>query len=88
MPEPLKSLYSEQLLSLLSQQILALYRNFDSRGFCRYVIDGTWEEKALKERMRHISDSLRVFLPQEYSDAVQILINASSKFRGFEYMFF
>ncbi|MEO0376701.1 MAG: DNA alkylation repair protein [Cyanobacteria bacterium P01_A01_bin.17] len=29
-----------------------------------------------------------MFLPQEYSDAVQILINASSKFRGFEYMFF
>jgi len=38
--------------------------------------------------MRHISETLHKYLPFEYSEAIEILVKASSKFSGFEYMFF
>ncbi|MEM8677332.1 MAG: DNA alkylation repair protein [Cyanobacteria bacterium P01_G01_bin.67] len=88
MPEPLKNLYSLELIASLCQEISALYGEFDSHGFSQYVIDDHWQKKELKERMRHISQSLHHFLPMKYAEAIQILINASTKFSGFEYMFF
>jgi len=88
MPEPLKNLYSTELVESLSEQVNNLYSNFDKKGFVAHVIDGQWEDKELKDRMMHISGALYVFLPMEYSEAVQILMKAASKFSGFQYMFF
>ena len=53
-----------------------------------YIFDNNWKDKALKQRMKHISASLHHYLPMQYSDAIQILMKSSSKFRGFQYMFF
>jgi len=88
MPEPLKNLYNKELLSSLCNELVCLYDEFDSESFINHVFDDEWSDKELKERMRHISEALRKYLPQDYSEAVEILMNASSKFRGFEYMFF
>ncbi|MEM8722850.1 MAG: DNA alkylation repair protein [Cyanobacteria bacterium P01_G01_bin.39] len=88
MPEPLKNLYTRELIDSLSQEISAFYREFDADGFTEQVFGDLWHEKELKERMRHISESLHCFLPQKYAAAIEILINAGSQFKGFEYMFF
>ena len=88
MPEPLKNLYSIELVESLSGQMKDLYGNFNEIGFVAHVIDDNWEGKELKDRMMHISESLHLFLPMQYSEAVQTLINAAPKFRGFQYMFF
>lgn len=88
MPEPLKNRYNHELISSLSKQLSKAYKQFDSDGFLDHVFDDAWETKELKERMRHVSESLHQFLPKNYSKATKILMDASSEFSGFEFMFF
>jgi 3-methyladenine DNA glycosylase AlkC len=88
MPEPLKNLYSTELVEALSRQIKSQYDDFDTDGFFSNVINDDWGNKELKVRMKHISETLHQYLPMQYSEAVQILMKASSKFSGFQYMFF
>jgi len=51
MPEPLKNLYSAQLINTLCEQIVNQYVDFDADGFTKYVFDKEWENRELKERM-------------------------------------
>jgi len=88
MPEPLKNLYTPELIKALSEQVKIQYCDFDDSSFTAHVFDDDWESKELKERMKHISEALHQYLPVNYSEAIQILIPASSNFSGFEYMFF
>ena len=88
MSEPLKNLYSDELLNTLSLELLSVYAGFDPKGFIDHVFDHNWENRELKQRMVHISRALHKFLPGDYPEAVAILKKASSKFSGFEYMFF
>jgi 3-methyladenine DNA glycosylase AlkC len=88
MPEPLKNLYSIDLIESLGEQVSSLYDDFDTKGFFRHVIDDEWKDKELKERMKHISESLHQYLPMKYSEAIEILTKSASKFSGFQYMFF
>lgn len=88
MPEPLKNLYNHALIAALCAELASVYKPFDTESFSRYVFDETWQSKELKARMGHIAEALRVFLPQDYGEAVSILKAVAPKFTGFEYMFF
>ena len=87
MPEPLKNLYSEQLVKSLAKQIKRHYPQFDSRGFNRKVLDDEWSSRELKQRMRHISLSLGEFLPKEFSTAIEILAAVLTNFWIGAYVF-
>jgi 3-methyladenine DNA glycosylase AlkC len=88
MPEPLKNLYNKQMLSALSREITIQYAAFDPAAFERSIIDTSWKQKELKQRMRHIAECLQQHLPPEYPRAIAILKPVAEKFNGFEYMFF
>lgn len=82
MPEPLKNMFDEKFVSGLAEDIRKVYREFDSANFIRDVFDGKWQEKELKERMRHISDCMRKYLPESYEEAVSILMKTASEHRA------
>jgi len=88
MPEPLKNLYTTELISKLAQSITATHSSFESASFQAHIFDTLWPEKELKERMKHIADTLHQFLPEPYAKAIEILKVVSVNFAGFEYMFF
>ena len=88
MPEPLKHLYNEEMIAALADGMTSVYNDFDARGFCAAVLAEGWQAKELKERMAHISLTLKDFLPSDFEAAVEILKPISSRFNGFEYMFF
>ncbi len=88
MPEPLKNLYSEELIASLSLELKSVYGQFDSERFRESIFSENWDQKALKERMTYISVTLHQFLPSNYREAIEILKSVSSRFSGFEYMFF
>ena len=88
MPEPLKNLYTPELVASLCHTVESMYPQFDSETFTKKVFDETWDSRELKERMLHISKTLHAFLPADYRAAVDILKPVSSRFEGFEYMFF
>jgi len=88
MPEPLKNLFNEELINSLSNGIKETYAKFDSKSFRKSVFNKEWDDKELKERMKHISITLNKFLPNDYSTAIKILKKTSLRSSGFENMFF
>jgi predicted transcriptional regulator len=61
MPDPLKHLYNKKLLSSLCKEIKCVYKRFNSKSFSNYVFDNEWDNKELKERMKHISEALHKY---------------------------
>ncbi len=88
MPKLLKDLYNKKLINSLSKELVKVHSTFDETAFSKRVFDKAWRKKELKQRMRHISETLHEFLPDDYSKAINILKPVSGKFSGFEYMFF
>lgn len=88
MPEPLKNLYTTELITSVARAIKSVYPTFNSTRFKKRVFDKDWPERELKQRLRHITLCLGEFLPTDYLQALTILKNVPSQFYGFEYMFF
>ena len=88
MPELLKNRYNKRFISALSAEIRKQYKTFDIEGFTSSIFDKNWKHEELKQRMRHITESLHQFLPADYKQTLAILKPVSSKFSGFEPMFF
>jgi len=90
MAEPLKNMYNQAYLDDLAAAVTADFPLFDRAGFFGRINDGRWEERALKERMRHIVESLHPGLPGEYSQALTILRKTAPRLGnyGFENMIF
>jgi len=88
MPEPLKNIYDAAFIRQLSAELKKSYSKFDSKEFETHVFCDSWEEMELKQRMRHISQNLKLFIPKNYSQSLKILKPAATKFGGFESMFF
>lgn len=88
MPEPLKNRYTKQLIGQYAEAIAVHYSAFDRESFQRQVFGKGWNDLELKGRMRRITESLRVHLPEDYTEAVPIIKAAAPNFSGFEAMFF
>ncbi len=67
------------------------YSKFNKQDFIKKIFDKSWENKELKQRMRHISKTMFDFLPQNYYKSIDILkktfSNLNSKY-VFENMIF
>jgi len=87
-PGPLKNLYDKKLISNLCVELTKEHRSFNSKGFTSAVFDPDWNNKELKQRMRHITFSLHRFLPENYGQALSILTPVATRLDGFEYIFF
>jgi len=84
MAKPLKDLYDSNYIDLLSKTIIDIYPDFDNEHFVASIFDREWQERALKQRMRHISTTLHAFLPKGYEDAITILKSTFQKIeRGY-----
>ncbi|MES2728224.1 MAG: DNA alkylation repair protein [Bacteroidota bacterium] len=88
MPEPLKNLYSKALISQLADSLHSSYNAFDKSHFIKTVFDKDWDNKELKQRMRHITNSLHKTMPVSYSEQVDILKKLATHFTGFTAMVF
>ncbi|MGE7115041.1 DNA alkylation repair protein [Lysinibacillus sp. NPDC047702] len=76
--------FFNQFISILKIEFPA----FDSNKFMDLIYDDHWEEEKFKQRIRHISNALRMTLPISYRDALSILIEIAPKCKGVEYLFF
>lgn len=73
MAKLLKNLYNKEYITLLVNIITKHHQDFDNDNFVKSVFNKDWENKELKQRMRHISTTLGVFLPTSYAKAIEIL---------------
>ncbi len=88
MAEPLKKLFSSALIDSLAIMIEKFYSPFNSKGFIEDVFNNTWDEKELKQRMRHITDCINKHIPLPYQQQIEILSKVAPQFKGFTAMIF
>ena len=88
MPEPLKNLYTPEMVASVASRVQSVWSDFDRDGFCHAVFDDSWQERELKERMAQLTQCLYQYLPLSYPEAIRILVSSARHFEGFEYMFF
>lgn len=88
MAEPLKNLYTRELVEGLGHEIVSVWAKFDSAAFVERVFSDSWDELELKGRMARISEALHCFLPKSYKKSLGILLKVAPRFEGFQYMFF
>lgn len=83
MPEPLKNLYTPAYVQTLAVALHNVNPAFAPDRFVACVFDSEWENRELKQRMRHITVCLRAELPGSYRDALAALRSIAEKFTGF-----
>lgn len=88
MAQELRLVYSPEYILALGKQIHSVWPAFEVQAFQKSVLMGEWESMALKARMRRITETLRDYLPQSYSEAIAILKPVSTHFSGFAAMYF
>jgi hypothetical protein len=88
MPELLKNVYSTQYLQNLAQAISLVYPELCQQKFVQTVLETPWSTLELKARMRKIAQTLRVFLPSDYRQALIILQKVAPQFSGFAALLF
>lgn len=88
MAEQLKHIYSVEKVTAIADALKSSHKHFDKTLFLKTVFDEKWENRALKERMHHIADTLNTVLDGHYEQKLERLMSISSRFSGFEYMLF
>jgi len=80
MPEPLKNLYSKSFIDELTVVLFETISRFNKKEFIRKIFDKTWDEKELKQRMRHITLTIHQFLPENFSKSSKIIIEITKNY--------
>lgn len=75
MTEPLKNLYNEKLFDILCRSCEEIIPGFNKDQFLQEIYDQQWDERELKERLRHITVSLKKQLPYDYPTIITLVIN-------------
>ncbi len=95
MAELLKNIYSETFLNRFSVSLEQILPKFAKEAFVNDVISDNWEEKELKQRMKHIAAVLKTYLYNDYEKDVKTIIQIIHQLRkdglkeeSIEYMFF
>lgn len=70
----LKDLYSQTFIETLASDISRFYPNFKIQNFTSDIFNNTWEQKELKQRMRHISTTMYQYIKLDYKKTVEVLI--------------
>ncbi|OWA37066.1 hypothetical protein B9G55_03045 [Saccharibacillus sp. O16] len=88
MAEPLKLMYTEDFIVQFARKVRSAYPAFDEPRFIHTVLGNGWEVLELKARMRRISETLGLTLPQSFTEALQVLVQIDETCVGFPYLFF
>ena len=83
-------MFNRETVGGLAKAITASYPGFRKDVFLQRVFDESWDKRALKERVRHITLKLGELLPEGYQESLDILKGALPRLgeQGFEKMVF
>lgn len=70
-------LFNADTVAIVADAVHSAHAAFDRDCFVDQVLDEHWEERALKQRMRHMAACLRELLPADYRESIAILRKAS-----------
>lgn len=70
----LKDIYSSDFFQTFIELLQSVLMDLDKSKFLSLVIDEHWEERELKDRMRHLTIVLHQFMPTDFVKASQIIL--------------
>ncbi len=76
MAELLKDIYSKEFFNKFLHSFTLVKPDFDSDSFLKKIYNSDWEEKALKERMRHITVVLKDHLSDDFSKNIDVILKS------------
>lgn len=95
MAELFKHIYNDKFFDKFLSTMIKVVPDFKTDHFMKKIYDNEWEQKELKQRMRHISLTLNDYLPGVYSEKLEILLKSIPQLKqdGFksdnlEFMFY
>lgn len=88
MAELLKDIYDKEFLTGFGHKVFKAYDKFDVKAFVASIMDNTWEQLELKQRMNRIAAVLGRFLPADYETALKVLFSIDEACTGFPFLFF
>lgn len=77
----LKDIYSPSFYNQLADVLAVTLPSFDKQQFLAQIFTNEFEQKELKERMRHTTQVLHNFLPNRFSEAVPLIKKMIHQFR-------
>ncbi len=87
MAQRLKDIYlTPQTINTFAENLANVSKKYDKNKFLNLTLDESWEERELKERMRHTSICLHQTLPGNYKNRIKLLMKVAPKVNGFEGM--
>ncbi|MCF6347367.1 MAG: DNA alkylation repair protein [Flavobacteriaceae bacterium] len=94
MAELLKNIYSQQFFDKFTIAIKQILHDFDKTSFLNQIYDNEWEQRELKQRMRHIVLMLKPHLPVNYNELIKTVLEIIQQLQknkvneaSFEWMF-
>lgn len=93
MPEPLKNIYNDTFFEDFTNTLQHILPDFNKDLFLHQIYDEEWENRELKQRMRHLAVTLRQHLPDDYRAAIVLLLKLvdylkeNQNLMSFGYMF-
>lgn len=94
MAELLKNMYNKAFFEGFSKALKNVKPDFNSASFLKHIYDTEWEQRELKQRMRHITVVLKQHLYNAFDDNVQTILrliahleNQGIKEKTIEFMF-
>jgi 3-methyladenine DNA glycosylase AlkC len=95
MSQLLKDIYSPGFYDHFSDAVRQVMPSFDKAQFLQLIFDKNWENKELKDRMKHTALVLKKFLPESFEAAADTIQNIIIELRqrqtreqSVEFMFF
>jgi len=94
MAELFKNVYNAAFFDGLTATLNKVVLGFDTAEFLQCIYDGDWEERELKQRMRHISNVLHSHLPGDFKQKTKTILRVITQLQidgykedSIEYMF-
>ena len=92
--EPLKNIYTQNFIEQFSSSIKIVISDFNSELFQKSIFDKEWKNRELKQRMRHITLTLKSQLSNDFEIMINSILKIVSqlqkektKGQSFEWMF-
>jgi len=74
MAELFKNIYNEKFFDRLTLSIHAIIPDFDAKSFLDGIYDNEWDDRELKQRMRHITVVLKKHLSEDYTENLGVIL--------------
>jgi 3-methyladenine DNA glycosylase AlkC len=74
MTEPFKNMWNERFFDGFTKALKSVVDDFDEHKFLSQIMDDEWENRELLQRARHITATLKNFLPADYKSAIKKIL--------------